>query len=130
MAYTTQLAPPDIQTTGFVCPICTEPLSLEITPQQWETMASNNAFGWPWNTMLPRGLVFGRVIRTGATVPQVEPIPRFMHIDGFLAYGYTPMHSRCFRAARHAWVQQMQANCAHENVTYHRVCPECRQRQW
>jgi len=120
-----------LQTTGFVCPLCAQPLDLGISLHAWEVMACNNAFGHPWNTMLPRGLVFGRVCPSQVPeTPYIEAIPKYMHIGGLPAYGYTPMHSRCFRMARHAWVQQNQEACDHERWTHpaQTLCPDCRKR--
>ena len=126
--YTTQTAAPTAQTTGFVCPICDQPLGLELPHEHWEIMASNNAFGHLWNTMLPLGLVFGRFRQRSATQFEIEPIPKYIHLDEVQRF-YTPMHSRCYRAKRQEWVQQQQAQCEHERWTYQAWCPDCRLRQ-
>ena len=119
---------PDAQTEGFVCPICAQPLDLVISEKNWTVMGQNASFGHLWNTMLPRGFVFGRLVpmADGSVMP--EPVPKYIPVCEVQG-SYTPMHSRCLRDARHAWVQRQQATCGHERVQpWSRVCPECRLR--
>ena len=104
------LSDPEAQTDGFVCPICAQPLDLEIPQHVWQTMGNNNAFGHLWNHMLPRGLVFGQYLPLSDGTFVIEPVPKYIHVDAVQQL-YTPMHSRCFRDKRHAWVQMQQAAC-------------------
>ena len=130
MPYTAPTIDPTWQTTGFVCPLCQQPLDLEITLQQWTGMANAASYGHLWNTMLPRGLVFGQVRPSACAVPQVEAIPTYICVEDVHAFQYVPMHSRCFRAGRHAWVQAQQADCTHARATefWRQRCPDCRAR--
>jgi hypothetical protein len=130
MPYTAPSIDPTWQTTEFVCPLCQQPLALEIPLRGWEIMANNAGFGHLWNSMLPRGLVFGQVRPSACDVPQVEAVPKYIRVEDLHAYGYVPMHSRCFRAGRQAWVGAMQADCTHERATelWRQRCPDCRAR--
>jgi hypothetical protein len=118
---------PDTPDT-FICPLCTQPLGFTLTPEQWEIMGNNNAFGHLWNDMLPRGFVFGRYIPMDQGAFHIEPIPRYLHVDMVHAYHYVPMHSRCYRAKRHEWVAAQQAACDHARATefWRSRCPDCR----
>ena len=122
---------PEAQTEGALCVRCaTTRSNLEISHQRWETMGSKNAFGHLWNHMLPRGLVFARAVHHGDALVLIEPIPRYIHIASVQGV-YTPTHSRCYRTARTAWVQQQQASCQHAPMRgrpWMRQCPDCRAR--
>jgi hypothetical protein len=125
MAYERQISQPDARTKDFVCPVCETPMSLEISPEAWETMASNNAFGWPWTTMLPRGVTLGRLVRF-SDQERLEEGPAFMHLDAVQRL-YTPMHRRCHRVKQKALVAARQAACPHDHWTWQWRCPDCYQ---
>jgi hypothetical protein len=126
--YQKQVSRVDVQTEGFICPVCKESIAMKISHEDWETMASNNAFGWPWKKMLPRGLTLAQLGYVDRELMWITEVPDFEYL-AVIQRQYHLTHSRCYRTTRKAWVVANQAACDHENWTWQSRCPECHQRR-